>query len=193
VRCFLAFFHHPSSYASGQHLLTADFHPIPSAECLFVASLTTLFQWLTIKGLNEGVIRKWRVGKDVEGSGRVPIIRYYPILSMEGLRKTIKNLSQHSRSPSRDLNPGPAEYEARLLTTQPGRLVFRYIIHEHRDRTVCTLRVQAIGVCAMAQAVSHRPLTAEARVRVRVNPCGICGGQSGTGTGFSPSSSIFPC
>jgi hypothetical protein len=29
---------------------------------------------------------------------------------------------------------------------------------------------------AMSQAVSRRPLTAEARV----GPCGICGGQSGT-------------
>jgi hypothetical protein len=41
----------------------------------------------------------------------------------------------------------------------------------------------------MAKVVSRRPLTAEARVRARVNPCGICGGQSGTGTGFS----VFPC
>jgi hypothetical protein len=40
--------------------------------------------------------------------------------------------------------------------------------------------------CAMAQAVSRRPLTAYARVRSRVSPCGICGGQSGTGRGFSP-------
>jgi hypothetical protein len=37
---------------------------------------------------------------------------------------------------------------------------------------------------AMAQVVSHRPLSTEARVHARVNPCGICGGQSGTGTGF---------
>jgi hypothetical protein len=29
---------------------------------------------------------------------------------------------------------------------------------------------------AMSQAVSRRPLTAEARVRSRVSPCGICGG-----------------
>jgi hypothetical protein len=46
---------------------------------------------------------------------------------------------------------------------------------------------------AMAQVVSRRPFTAEARVCARVNPCGICGEQSETGTGFSPSSLVFPC
>jgi hypothetical protein len=45
----------------------------------------------------------------------------------------------------------------------------------------------------MAQAGSRRPLTAEARAGSRVSPCGICGGQSGTGTCFSPSISVFPC
>jgi hypothetical protein len=43
----------------------------------------------------------------------------------------------------------------------------------------------------MAEVISRRPLAEETRVGARVNPCGICGGQSGTG--FSPSSSVFPC
>ena len=45
----------------------------------------------------------------------------------------------------------------------------------------------------MAQADIRRPLTAEARFRSRVGPCGICGWQSGTETGFSPSISVFLC
>jgi hypothetical protein len=45
----------------------------------------------------------------------------------------------------------------------------------------------------MAQAVSRRPVTAEERVRARVSPCGICGGQSRTGIKCSPSSSVFAC
>jgi hypothetical protein len=46
---------------------------------------------------------------------------------------------------------------------------------------------------AMAQAVSRRPLTAEAQVRALVSTCGICGGQSGTGTDFYSSFSAFSC
>jgi hypothetical protein len=44
----------------------------------------------------------------------------------------------------------------------------------------------------MAQAVSRRPLIAEARVRFCVSPRWICGGQSGTGTGLFPSLSVSP-
>jgi hypothetical protein len=40
---------------------------------------------------------------------------------------------------------------------------------------------------AMAQAVIHLPLTSESRVQNQVILCDVCGGQSGNGTGFSPS------
>jgi hypothetical protein len=45
---------------------------------------------------------------------------------------------------------------------------------------------------AMAQVVTRRPLTEEARVRARINPYGICGGRSGTGTGISLSFRFSP-
>jgi len=44
---------------------------------------------------------------------------------------------------------------------------------------------------AMAQAASRRRLSSENRVHDRVSQCGIFGWQSGTGTGLSPSSSVF--
>jgi hypothetical protein len=46
---------------------------------------------------------------------------------------------------------------------------------------------------AIRQAVSHRSVTAEIRVRARVSLYGIRGGQSGTGAGsFFPESFDFP-
>jgi hypothetical protein len=44
----------------------------------------------------------------------------------------------------------------------------------------------------MAQAVSCRPHTAEARVRSQVSPCEIYGGQIGTVTGFPANISVSP-
>jgi hypothetical protein len=46
---------------------------------------------------------------------------------------------------------------------------------------------------AMAKAVIFRHVLAEARFRFWVSPFGVCGGQSGTGTDFSPSFSVFVC
>jgi hypothetical protein len=45
----------------------------------------------------------------------------------------------------------------------------------------------------MVQAVSCTPLTLEAWVQSQVTSCGIFGGQSGTGTGFSVSTLDFAC
>jgi hypothetical protein len=39
--------------------------------------------------------------------------------------------------------------------------------------------------CALAQVVSCQPVIVEVWFLLLVSPCGIYGGQSGTGTGFS--------
>jgi len=44
----------------------------------------------------------------------------------------------------------------------------------------------------MTQAVGRRPLSAEAGDRSQASIREICGGQSGTGAGFSPSTSGIP-
>jgi hypothetical protein len=48
-----------------------------------------------------------------------PNLRYYPAICLEGLKKTMKTLSQDKRSSGRDLESGPPEYEAGVLTTRP--------------------------------------------------------------------------
>jgi hypothetical protein len=45
----------------------------------------------------------------------------------------------------------------------------------------------------VVQTVSDWPFTAGACVCAWVSPCGICDGQSGTGTDFSLRSLVFPC
>jgi hypothetical protein len=45
---------------------------------------------------------------------------------------------------------------------------------------------------AMAQFVSHQPLTMKDGIRGLVSPSGICGEQSGTQTGFSQTSLVSP-
>jgi len=44
---------------------------------------------------------------------------------------------------------------------------------------------------AMPQAVSRRPIIADARVQCQTSPYGIRGVHSGTGTGSSPSTSRY--
>jgi hypothetical protein len=51
-------------------------------------------------------------GKAFEVGGHGLILRYYPGIRHESLRKTTKPLNKNMRSQRRDLNAGPAEYEA---------------------------------------------------------------------------------
>jgi hypothetical protein len=48
--------------------------------------------------------------------------------SLEGFRKTINTLSQESLSVGQDLNPGPPEHKAGVLTIQP-RQYFRLCMY----------------------------------------------------------------
>jgi hypothetical protein len=62
----------------------------------------------------------------------------------------------------------------------------------HKCSPLALIRISICLGRAMAQAVSLWTFTTEARVHARVSPCGFCGRQYSTGTGFSPSS-FFPC
>jgi hypothetical protein len=59
----------------------------------------------------------------VEGSGRGLLSSYYTGIRLEGLRTTTIKVSQGSRTPGPDLNPGPLEYEVVVLTTLLRRSV----------------------------------------------------------------------
>jgi hypothetical protein len=48
-------------------------------------------------------------------------LNYYPGIYLKGLRKITNLLSQNNRFPDRNLNPGPSEHQAGVLTTQPRR------------------------------------------------------------------------
>jgi hypothetical protein len=84
----------------------------------YLVYLTTLFQLLRLYSI------KWKSDKWImiqKGCGRKGSwsnLRCYPGICLEELRKTTK-LGQGSWSLGQDLNLGPPEYEAGVLTTWP--------------------------------------------------------------------------
>ena len=94
------------------------------------------------------------------------------IIYMEGLRKTEK--TSNIRAEDRIKRPlVTCQKHCLLLQISPYHLplVF-YFLFNHSSR---------------------RPLIAEVRVRSLACQCGISGGQTDTGAGFSPSTSLFFC
>jgi hypothetical protein len=56
-----------------------------------------------------------------------PNFKVYPGICPERLGETTNNHSHDSRSVGRNLNPGPPEYKAGVLTTRPRRSTFRIL------------------------------------------------------------------
>jgi hypothetical protein len=98
------------------------------------------------------MIDEWRIRKEVEGSSCGLILKYYSGICLEELKKTTKDLSQDSRSPDRDFNPGPPEYEAGMLTMRFGHalkmtMLFFHVVtqcrhvggYQHFEVTYCLM------------------------------------------------------
>jgi hypothetical protein len=71
-------------------------------------------------------MKGWKVNNELERCRRKqswPNLRYYPGIRLEVPRKTTKKLTQECRYPGSNLNTGPPEYKAGVLTTRPRRLV----------------------------------------------------------------------
>jgi hypothetical protein len=66
--------------------------------------------------MNDELERMWK--EAVVAKFKVLLFRHFP-----GGTEKNQNVSQHSLSPGRNLNPGPPEYEAGVLTTRPRRSV----------------------------------------------------------------------
>jgi hypothetical protein len=83
---------------------------------------------------NDRVISEWWIGKDLEGSGHDLILRYYPGICLEGLRKTMKTLRQDSQSLSQDLNLGFPDHKAGVVTTWPRCLVMKCVMSTTQNK-----------------------------------------------------------
>jgi hypothetical protein len=84
------------------------------------------------------VINELLIGKAEEGSDLGLILSHYPEIRVEGLSNIANNFSQDSRSPGRDFNTGPPEYEAGVLPSRPRRSVMIQFIHDQATREAVT-------------------------------------------------------
>jgi hypothetical protein len=74
---------------------------------LVVSLFYDAFSVTRLYSVGDRMTCEWRwIGKDLVGSGHDLILRYYPGIRLEGLKKTTKNLNQDSRWPESRFEPG---------------------------------------------------------------------------------------
>jgi hypothetical protein len=144
--------HRPISYNSEFFITLIGFSEI------FVVYLTTLSQYLRLYSV------EWKCGKwmiNWKGCWRKrswPSLMCCLSVCLEGLRKTTRTFRQDSRSPGRDLNPGPPEYKGGMLTNLPWRSVSLINIHNKTIDYVRILVVMNQKVWSLATSTSrYRP------------------------------------
>jgi hypothetical protein len=74
----------------------------------------------------------------------------------------------------------PAPYEAVIIK-------YRVQHSTHNSSFCCCIHLQSYKFCGLYRW----SLIPGTPVRYQVRPCGICGGQSGTGTGFAMSTAVY--
>jgi hypothetical protein len=93
-------------------------------EGRWVVYFTTLFSVGGLYGVDNRIISEWwYIGKDLVGSSCGLILRYYPGIRLEGLRKNTKNRNQEGRSPGKRIEPGTSRIRSTSVTSRPQRMV----------------------------------------------------------------------
>jgi hypothetical protein len=114
------------------------------------------------------------------GCGRkrsCPNFKYYTGICLEGLTKTMKNLSQDSRSPGRDSNPGPPEYYAGMLTTRPRRSVIVLHVADHFSTSLihneCSSATCPNSVTRLNETLESQEIITENNANFNYRTCAV--------------------
>jgi hypothetical protein len=90
-------------------------------------------------------------------------------------------------------NPGLRGKKTAKMKLQSARRSIRLRFKQTKLLLKCKTKTNSEIGSAVAQAITCQIITGVIRVRSWGSLCWICGGQSGTGSGVSPSTSIFRC
>jgi hypothetical protein len=99
---------------SDQGYTNCDIQTGPRLHCT-LGLVKYAFSCADNKASNDSIVSEW-------WKRLWPNLRYCPFICLGWLRQ---NLGQDNRSPGRDLNHGPPEYESTMITTRPQSVITR--------------------------------------------------------------------